>query len=118
MADREKGVVPVKVRIREPDRALLPEMSAKVSFLAERADRRRSRCCARCPRAPSSRAAIARVVFTVDENRATRRARVGPRPLGDGFFALDEGPEEGTPLVERPPERLRDGGAVRLAAAT
>jgi len=36
--------------------------------------------------------------------------------IGDGFFALDEGPEEGTPLVERPPERLRDGGAVRLAA--
>ena len=40
------------------------------------------------------------------------------RELGDGFFALDEGPEEGTPLVERPPERLRDGGAVRLAAAS
>ena len=40
MADRQKGVVPVKVRIRAPDRSLLPEMSAKVSFLAERADRR------------------------------------------------------------------------------
>src|SRR5204862_37007 len=28
MADRQKGVVPVKVRIRAPDRSLLPDMSA------------------------------------------------------------------------------------------
>ena len=30
--------------------------------------------------------------------------------------ALDEGPEEGTPIVEEPPETLQDGDVVRLAA--
>jgi hypothetical protein len=59
----------------------------------------------------------ARVVFTVDDNRV-KAVPVNGRDLGDGFFALDGGPDEGTPIVERPPERLRDGGAVRLAASS
>jgi len=32
MADRQKNVVPVKVRIKNPDRYLKPDMSAKVAF--------------------------------------------------------------------------------------
>ena len=40
----------------------------------------RSRCCARCPRARSWRAASARVVFTVDDEPRHGRARDGPRP--------------------------------------
>ena len=55
-------------------------------------------------------------MFTVDDNRV-RAVPVSGREHGDGFFALDEGPEEGTPLVEDPPDRLRDGDAVRLAAS-
>jgi RND family efflux transporter MFP subunit len=116
MADRQKGVIPVKVRIREPERALLPEMSAKVSFLSAE------------PSAPIAvlravpiSAVVARgdaqVVFTVDDNRAHAVAVKG-RDLGDGFFAIEEGPEEGTPIVERPPEHLRDGDAVRLASTS
>jgi HlyD family secretion protein len=115
MADRQKGIVPVKVRIRAPDRALLPEMSAKVSFLSGEPSGP-----IEVLRAVPASAVVARgdarVVFTVDQNRATA-VKVSGRELGDGFFALDEGPDEGTPLVEHPPERLRDGDAVRLAAA-
>jgi HlyD family secretion protein len=115
MADRQKGVVPVKVRIRAPERTLLPEMSAKVSFLAGEPtgaiEVRRA-----VPVSAVVMRGDERVVFTVDANRANA-ASVKGRDLGDGFFALDEGPDEGTPLVEHPPERLRDGGAVRLAAA-
>ncbi|TMA32320.1 MAG: efflux RND transporter periplasmic adaptor subunit [Deltaproteobacteria bacterium] len=115
MADRQKGVVPVKVRIRTPDRALLPDMSAKVSFLSAEPSGP-----IQVARAVPASAVVARgdarVVFTVDDNRA-RAAPIKGRDLGDGFFALDEGPDEGTPLVERPPEWLRDGGVVRLAAA-
>lgn len=116
MADRSKGVVPVKVRIRAPDRTLLPEMSAKVSFLASEPTG-----AIEVLRAVPASAVVtrgeARVVFAVDANRATA-VPVSGRDLGDGFFALEQGPEEGTPLVERPPERLRDGGAVRLAGAS
>jgi HlyD family secretion protein len=114
MADRVKGIVPVKVRVRDPDPSLLPDMSAKVSFLAEE------------PKAPievlrsvpESAIALrggARVVFTVDENRAAA-VPVSGRAVGDGYFALDEGPDEGTPIVDHPPERLSDGDAVRLAS--
>ena len=115
MADRQKGVVPVKVRIRTPDRALLPDMSAKVSFLSAEPSGP-----IQVARAVPASAVVARgdarVVFTVDDNRV-RAAPIKGRDLGDGFFALEQGPEEGTPLVERPPERLRDGDALRFAAA-
>jgi RND family efflux transporter MFP subunit len=113
MADRQKGIVPVKVRIRTPDRALLPEMSAKVSFLSGEPTG-----AIEVLRAVPASAVVtrgdARVVFTVDANRVSA-VPVKGRELGDGFTALEEGPEEGTPLVEHPPERLRDGDAVRLA---
>jgi RND family efflux transporter MFP subunit len=116
MADRVKGVVPVTVRIREPDPSLLPDMSAKVGFLAEE-----PKGAIEVMRAvPESAIAVRggrQVVFTVDENRAAE-APVSGRSLGDGWFALAEGPEEGTPVVERPTERLSDGDPVRLAAAT
>jgi RND family efflux transporter MFP subunit len=116
MADRQKGVVPVKVRIRKPERALLPEMSAKVSFLATE------------PSAPIEvrRAVPAtavttrdgqRVVFTVADDKL-KAVRVTGREQGDGFFTLDDGPDEGTPVVERATDELRDGAAVRLAAAS
>jgi len=116
MADRQKGVVPVKVKIRAPDPALLPDMSAKVSFLSAEPtgpiEVRRA-----VPIGAVTRAGDAPIIFTVDDNRA-RAVSVAGHDLGDGFFALDEGPDEGTPIIERPPERLRDGGAVRLAASS
>jgi RND family efflux transporter MFP subunit len=116
MADRQKGVVPVKVRIRAPERTLLPEMSAKVSFLSAEPTGP-----IQVLRAVPVSAVVSPgdrpVIFTVDDNRA-HAVSVKGRDLGDGFFALDEGPEEGVPIVETPPERLRDGGAVRLASAS
>ena len=116
MADRQKGVVPVKVKIRTPDRALLPDMSAKVSFLESEPTGPIQVLRA----VPTSSVVVrdgASFVFTVDDNRAAGISVKG-RELGDGFFALDQGPDEGTPIVEDPPEHLRDGGAVRLAASS
>ncbi|MEM7410346.1 MAG: efflux RND transporter periplasmic adaptor subunit [Myxococcota bacterium] len=115
MADRQKGVVPVTVRIREPERELLPEMSAKVSFLEAE------------PSAPIEvRRAVPissvverggrRVVFSVEDGRVTA-ATVTGRETEDGFFVIDEGPEEGTPLVEAPPPSLGDGDPVALPAS-
>ena len=37
-ADRTKGIVQVKIRLLEPDDALLPEMAARASFLREGAE--------------------------------------------------------------------------------
>jgi RND family efflux transporter MFP subunit len=115
MADRQKGVVPVTVRIREPDPALLPEMSAKVSFLESE-----PKGAIEVRRAVPTSAVVSRdgerVVFTVDDNVAHAVAVAG-HDLGDGFFALEEGPQEGTPLIEAPPDTLRDGAPVALGAS-
>ena len=112
MADRQKGVVPVTVRIREPDRALLPDMSAKVSFLvAEPTQPIEVK-----PAVPTSAIAVRdgqRVVFAVADERV-RAVPVAGEDAGDGFTALEQGPEEGTPVVAEPPSGLRDGDAVRL----
>jgi HlyD family secretion protein len=116
MADRLKGVVPVKVKIRAPDRALLPDMSAKVSFL-EREPTGPIEVLRAVPTSAVVSRGDAQVVFTVDDNRA-KAVPVQGRDLGDGFFAVDGGPDEGTPIVEHPSERLRDGSAVRLAASS
>jgi hypothetical protein len=115
MADRQKGIVPVTVRIREPDPALLPEMSAKVAFLEGEPEGAIEVLRA----VPASAVALREgrsVVFRVADDAVTA-VPVEGRDLGDGFFALEEGPEEGTPVVEDPPTTLRDGDAVRLGAS-
>jgi multidrug efflux pump subunit AcrA (membrane-fusion protein) len=114
MADRQKGVVPVTVRIREPDRELLPDMSAKVSFLASEPtgpiEVRRA-----VPESAVVEYGGDRVIFTVEDGRVAA-VPVAGREIGDGYFALDEGPPEGTALVEGPPPGLRDGDAVALGS--
>jgi RND family efflux transporter MFP subunit len=115
MADRQKGVVPVTVRIREPEPSLLPEMSAKVSFL-ESEPKGPIEVMRAVPMSAVVRHGDAQVVFTVSEDRV-KAVPVDGRDLGDGFFALHEGPEEGTPLVEKPPAGLRDGAPVQLATS-
>jgi RND family efflux transporter MFP subunit len=116
MADRQKGVVPVKVRIRTPDRTLLPEMSAKVSFLAAEPTGAIEVLRA-VPASAVAQRGAEHVVFTVDDNRA-KAVPVKGRALDDGFFALEEGPDEGTPVIEHASDALRDGAAVKLAAAS
>jgi len=115
MADRQKGIVPVTVRIREPDPALLPEMSAKVAFLE-----REPEGAIEVMRAVPRSAVVVRddttLVFGVADDRVAALPVEG-RDLGDGFFALREGPQEGTPVVEDPPATLRDGDAVRLGSS-
>ena len=114
MADREKGVVPVRVRIREPDAALLPDMTAKVAFLEREPDAPIEVA----PALPAS-AVVSRggadVVFAVEDERV-EAVPVRTRPADDGFVALLEGPEEGRYVVSAPPASLEDGARVRVPA--
>ena len=115
MADRQKGAVPVTVRIRETNAALLPDMSAAVAFLEGEPER-----AIEVLRAVPASAVVTdggeTRVFAVEEGRV-RALPVRGRETGDGDFALDEGPEAGTPVVKDPPPELRDGDAVRLPGA-
>lgn len=112
MADREKGVVPVRVRIREPDAALLPDMTAKVAFL-ERAPEAPIEVAPALPEGAVVSRAGASWVFVVEDERV-RATPVRTRAAGDGWLALEEGPEEGSYVVAAPPASLADGARVQV----
>jgi hypothetical protein len=112
MADRQKGVVPVKVRVRAPDRALLPDMTARVSFL-EREPEGEIAVVQALPASAVVERNGASAVFVIQGERVEARP-VRARPAGEGFVALEDGPEEGTYVVEAPPPGLADGAAVRI----
>ena len=112
MANREKGVVPVKVHIRAPDPELLPDMTAKVAFL-ERAPEAPIEVAPALPEtAVVTRDGVA-TVFLVEGERA-RAVPVKTRPAGDGMLALVDGPPEGSSVVAAPPASLADGARVRV----
>ncbi len=113
-ADRSKATVLVKVRFQDFDRRILPEMSAKVSFLSRPVSTTERR-----PRTTLNPAAVVqrkgrKVVFLVRENRVTEReVRLGAR-MGDQL-EVTAGVKAGDALVLRPPDSLQDGSRVTLA---
>lgn len=114
MANRQKGVVPVKVRIRQPDRELLPDLSARVSFLAREPEGAIEVVDALPASAVVERDGE-RFVFALEDDRV-RRVGVATRPAGEGYLALERGPASGTYVVDAPPPDLADGARVRVRA--
>jgi RND family efflux transporter MFP subunit len=112
--DRSKATVNVKVRFLEIDPRVLPEMSAKVSFLAKELNETE-----RAPRTVVSAAAITerdgrRLVFVVREGRAVATALVTGAVLGDAL-EVKQGLKPGDKVVLKPADKLRDGAAVVTA---
>lgn len=110
--DRTKASVMTKIRFLDPDPRVLPEMSAKVAFLAE-------------PLAPEQRKARTAVhgeavvqtdgsaaVFRVADGVATRVPVTAGAKIGD--LVEVSGVKPGERLVLRPPASLRDGAAVSV----
>ncbi len=112
--DRAKATVPVRVRLVDAVEGVLPEMSARVSFLSEALDE--AALTAR-PRTILPAAAVTarggqRVVFTVEDGVARQQpVRLGPQE-GDGFVLL-EGPPPGARVVLGAPAALADGSPVK-----
>jgi RND family efflux transporter MFP subunit len=130
-ADRRKAVVGVRVRIREPDGELLPDMTAKVRFLAGE-PREEIRVQLAVPTRAIVNDGSGPAVFVVEdgkarrvpvvlaERRPTRRADISAvsGPGGDeraDFVALAKGPPNGAYVIEEPPANLISGSAVRIA---
>lgn len=112
--DRAKATVLVKVRFVERDERVLPEMSAKVTFL-ERELREGERT-ARTAVPPS--AIVTRdgetAVFVVEGDRA-RRARVETGATLGEVVEVKSGVKPGEKIVLKPAENLADGGPVKVA---
>ena len=111
--DRSKATVLAKVRFVDKDARILPEMSAKVAFLAqEMAPGERS------PRTVVQPAAVVerdgrKVVFLIREAMAVETAVETGAPLGD-MLEVVKGVKPGDKVVLRPADKLRDGAAVSI----
>lgn len=113
--DRAKATVMVKVAFADATEGVLPDMSARVSFLQKELDEKEL---ATPPKivVPSSalvERAGGKVVFVVEEERV----RMVPVKLGPAFgsgYELVDGPRPGTQVVQTPPEALVDGQKVKL----
>ncbi|MDA8125302.1 MAG: efflux RND transporter periplasmic adaptor subunit [Deltaproteobacteria bacterium] len=112
--DRSKATVLVKVRFLDKDRRMLPDMSAKVSFLPRPLTPEELK-----PRLAAGRSSlIARngktFAYLLEENRVREReVRVGTA-FGDMVEILS-GLQAGDRIVVKPPKELQDGSRIKVA---
>jgi RND family efflux transporter MFP subunit len=112
--DRSKATVLVKVRFLDKDRRMLPDMSAKVSFLLRRLAPDEIK-----PRLAAARSALIdrngkTIAYLLEENRVRETpVRVGAT-FGDMVEILS-GLKAGDRVVVTPPKGLKDGSRIKVA---
>ena len=115
--DRAKATVMTKVRFNELDPRVLPEMSAKVSFLSREASPDEQKpLSAVHPDAIVERAG-ASLIYVIRDNRAVEvTVRKGAK-VGE-LVAIDGAVKPGDKVVLKPAESLKNGGAVKIEPKT
>lgn len=115
-ADRGKATVKVRIGIDQKDPRILPDMGARVSFLAEHdADNATAGTGVLVPASAIVQRDGAEVVFVADGERARARpVRTGQR-FGD--LTEVEGLAVGARVVRAPGEKLSDGARIREEGA-
>jgi RND family efflux transporter MFP subunit len=116
--DRAKATVTVKVAFVDRFDRALPEMSARVSFLAKELDEKSLQ---QKPKTIVPSSALAerggnKVVFVLE----SEQVRATPVTLGPEFgpgFELESGPAPGTRVVQNPSAELADGQRVKERVA-
>ncbi len=113
-ADRTKATVMVKVRFIDKDARVLPEMSAKVSFLSRPPSSEEQK-----PRIAINQSSVVNrkgeeKVFLIREGRAFETpVRLGTK-IGDMVEVLN-GVHVGDQILLNPPERLKNGLKIKVA---
>jgi RND family efflux transporter MFP subunit len=115
--DRAKATVAVKVGFTDPADGVLPDMSARVSFLAQELDAEAIKAPPKLvvPRAAVVERGGAKVVFVVEDGRVrmTPITIAGTDTGAGAVFELESGPSAGTHVVKDPPPDLRDGQEIK-----
>jgi HlyD family secretion protein len=109
-ANRQKATVQVKVKVRNPDEYLRPEMNASVAFIQEGmvSEQRAARPVVYVP--PS--AVRNNAVFVIADGKAVRRTVRTSTTTAQGI-RIEEGLNGGEDLILNPPADLKDGDRVR-----
>jgi CheY-like chemotaxis protein len=115
IVDRSKAAVTVKVRFTDPTTGVLPDMAAKVSFLAKALDDEALKA---APKLVAPADAVVerggrKVVFTIDDGHAQEVPVSVKGAFGSSGVELADGPATGTKVIRRPDEKIRDGVAVK-----
>jgi HlyD family secretion protein len=112
-ADRAKATVLTKVEFTEIDERVLPEMSAKVTFLEADAATGVADAELAVPSDAVRRTAEGAFVFTVSDDLVRQRA-VQLGPARGNMLVVTEGLREGDRVVTRSSRDLKDGDRVRM----
>ncbi len=111
--DRSKATVMVKVRFLEKDPRMLPDMSAKVAFLARPVGAGEKRPRLTVPRSAVVNRSGRTVVYVVEADRVRETVLRPAGELGD-MIEVAEGPKAGRRVVLKPPAALKDGGRIEV----
>jgi len=112
--DRAKATVMTKVRFDAIDPRVLPEMSAKVSFLSREASEADRRPVSAVPADAVVQREGRSVVFVVKDGVATAVPVATGAKLGE-MIAIGNEVKSGEKVVVKPPEDLASGALVKVA---
>jgi HlyD family secretion protein len=115
-ADRAKATVMVKIKFKEYDQRVLPEMGAKVTFLAPgtNADAMTVKPLLTVPAAAATERDGRAVVFQIREDRAVEVPVTTGRRLGNAI-EITSGVKEGDRVISKADDRLKDGTKVSVS---
>ncbi|HEX9455259.1 MAG TPA: efflux RND transporter periplasmic adaptor subunit [Candidatus Binatia bacterium] len=113
-ADRAKATVLVKIRFREYDQRVLPEMSAKVTFLAAGSPANtETKTVLTVPAAAVATRDSRQVVFQIKDDRAVEVAVTTGEKLGS-LLEIKSGLKEGDKVIAKVDEQIKNGAKVTL----
>jgi RND family efflux transporter MFP subunit len=112
-ADRAKATVMVKIRFRQYDEKVLPEMSAKISFLAagSNVSARESQPLLTVPASAVANRDGRQVVFQIKDDRTVEVAVTTGQKLA-GLLEIKSGLKEGDKVIAKVDEQIKAGAKV------
>src|ERR1043165_267585 len=115
-ADRSKATVLVKIKFKNYDQRVLPDMGAKISFLSPDADRTigSNQTFLSVPASSVVTPEGRTVVYQVRENHAAEIPVTKGRTVGS-LVEIKSGLRNGDKVVSKPDDAIRDGSKVSLA---
>jgi RND family efflux transporter MFP subunit len=113
-ADRSKATVLVKVGFKNYDSRVLPEMSAKVSFLSEKNENEENQLpVLTIPLSAVDELNGKKIVYLVNDNKAVQKDISTGRLLGN-YVEVISGLKEGDEIINDLNEKIKDGVQVKV----